>query len=249
MPATAPVPLTDGLWMLPGAVNWYLAADGRGVLILDAGVPRDWERLLDALGAIGATPRDVRAVLLTHAHADHIGIAERARTALGVPVLAPAGDERLLRHPIAGMRSERPPLLYARHPAMLRAYAEFARGGALRPQRVRAWTPVGEQALAGLPGDPVAVPTPGHTPGHTAYLLGAQRAVISGDAIVTLDPYTGRTGPRLVARGATWNSADARRSALAIGALDADLLAPGHGDVARGPVAATAAAALEAPQA
>ena len=240
--------LADGLWMLPGVVNWYLVADERGVLVLDAGVPRDWDRLLDALIAIGRTPRDVRGVLITHGHSDHIGFAEQARATLGVPVFAPAGEERLLRHPIAGMRSERPPVLYLRNGSARTAAAALGGGGAFRPPRIREWTPVADGArLDDLPGSPVAVATPGHTPGHTAYLLPALRAVLAGDAIVTFDPYTGATGPRLIARGATWSSAAATASLDRIAELDAGLLLPGHGEPFTGPVADAAAAARDAP--
>lgn len=240
--------LGDGLWMLPGVVNWYLVADERGVLVLDAGLPRDWDRLLDALVAIGRSPRELRGVVLTHGHSDHIGFAERARVSLGVPVFAPVGEERLLRHPLAGMRSERPPVLYLRNRGARSAAAAMLVGGALRPARVRVWTPVADgDVLGDLPGAPVAVATPGHTPGHTAYLLPAHGALLAGDALVTQDPYTGATGPRLVARAATWDSERARTSLSRLGALDAGLLLPGHGAPIRGPVGDAAAAALAAP--
>ena len=47
---------------------------------------------------------------------------------------------------------------------------------------------------------------PGHTLGHCALHLADREVVIAGDAIVTLDPYTGRRGPRIVAGAATVDS-------------------------------------------
>ena len=64
--------------MLPGVVNWYLVADERGVLILDAGLPRDWDRLLDALAAIERTPRDVRGEPFEGPAADAASAAREA---------------------------------------------------------------------------------------------------------------------------------------------------------------------------
>ncbi|HWI72720.1 MAG TPA: hypothetical protein VNT55_12265, partial [Baekduia sp.] len=54
--------------------------------------------------------------------------------------------------------------------------------------------------------------------------------VICGDALVTRDPYTGVTGPRLVARAATGDAALARRSLGAIAETRARTVLPGHGD-------------------
>ena len=53
--------------------------------------------------------------------------------------------------------------------------------------------------------------------------------MIAGDAVVTLDPYTGRTGPRIVARAATADSERALRSLDALAATDAGTVLVGHG--------------------
>lgn len=57
-----------------------------------------------------------------------------------------------------------------------------------------------------VPGSPQVVFTPGHTLGHCALHLPDRDVVIAGDAIVTLNPYTGATGPQIVARAATVDS-------------------------------------------
>jgi glyoxylase-like metal-dependent hydrolase (beta-lactamase superfamily II) len=53
--------------------------------------------------------------------------------------------------------------------------------------------------------------------------------VLAGDAVVTLDPYTGTTGPRLVARAATADSSRALDSLDAIEATGAGTVLTGHG--------------------
>ena len=58
-----------------GAVNWTLVADDRGVMLIDAGYPGDREDVLASLRQLGYQPEDVRAILLTHAHIDHLGSA------------------------------------------------------------------------------------------------------------------------------------------------------------------------------
>ena len=74
------------------------------------------------------------------------------------------------------------------------------------------------------------VPTPGHTLGHCALHFRERDAVIAGDAIVTLDPYTGRTGPRIVARAATADSERALATLDALAETGARTVLVGHGE-------------------
>lgn len=92
------------------------------------------------------------------------------------------------------------------------------------------------------------IATPGHTAGHVAFHLPDRDAVLSGDALVTLDPYTGRTGPRIIAGAATADSAMALASLDAIARTGATTVLPGHGEVWRGGAAeAVAQARREGP--
>lgn len=81
-----------------------------------------------------------------------------------------------------------------------------------------------------VPGQPRVIITPGHTYGHVALHLPERDAVITGDALVTLDPYTALTGPRLVAGAATADASQALNSLDAIAATEAHHVLPGHGD-------------------
>jgi glyoxylase-like metal-dependent hydrolase (beta-lactamase superfamily II) len=222
--------------------NWYLVEDEGGVTVVDAGVPSSWESLLAALGQIGRGRDDVRAVLLTHAHFDHIGFAERARRELGVPVHVHENDAPLTRHPLQ-YSHERPRSFYfATQPRALPIVASLARHRAFWPPPVAAVRTFSD-AVPALPGSPRMVPTPGHTLGHVAFAFPDRDAVIAGDAIVTLDPYTARPGPRLVAGAAT---ADYERNLASLDALaetGAATVLTGHGPVWNGGAEAAVAEA------
>ena len=80
-----------------GIVNAYLVEAAGEVTIIDAGAPSYWGDLPAELAAMGRTLDDVRAVVLTHGHSDHIGFAERIRRERGTPILVHELDAALAR--------------------------------------------------------------------------------------------------------------------------------------------------------
>jgi glyoxylase-like metal-dependent hydrolase (beta-lactamase superfamily II) len=209
--------------------NWYLIEQDGRLTIVDAGVPTSWRSLHDALGQLGRRASDVEAVVLTHAHFDHVGFAEKARTELGVPVYVHENDVPLAGHPWRYDR-ERPRTLYfATQFQALPILFTFLRNRAFWPPPVKDVIRFTDGVLP-VPGSPRVVFTPGHTLGHCSLHLPERDAVIAGDAIVTLDPYTARRGPRLVARAATVDSERNTASLDALLATRARTVLVGHGD-------------------
>ena len=94
---------------------------------------------------------------------------------------------------------------------------------------------------AALPGAPRAVPTPGHTGGHCSYLVGS--VLVSGDALVTGHPVSGRVGPQLLPSVFNHDEARCRASLTALADVDAEILVPGHGEVWHAPIRELAAQA------
>jgi glyoxylase-like metal-dependent hydrolase (beta-lactamase superfamily II) len=81
-----------------------------------------------------------------------------------------------------------------------------------------------------VPGAPKVVFSPGHTLGHCALHFPDRDALLAGDAIVMLDPYTARRGPRLVARAATADVERNLRSLDALAQTGAKTVLTGHGE-------------------
>jgi glyoxylase-like metal-dependent hydrolase (beta-lactamase superfamily II) len=209
--------------------NWYLIEEAGRLTIVDAGVPGSWESLQDALRRLGRAPGDIEAVVLTHAHFDHVGFAERARMELGVPVYVHENDAPLTAHPWR-YDHERPRAPYlATQVKAMPIVAALLRARAFWPPAVKQVTRF-EDGVLPVPGSPRVVFSPGHTLGHCALHLPDRDVLIAGDAIVMLDPYTGRRGPRLVARAATADSERNLRSLDALAGTGARTVLTGHGE-------------------
>ena len=209
-------------------VNWYLIEDGDRLTVVDAGLPASWRSLLEALGTIDRVPGDVEALVLTHAHFDHIGFAERARAELGIPVWVHENDAPLTKRPWLYM-TERSPLSYLSR-KNVPIVSSMVRAGAARVAPIRQINRYGNEGTLDVPGSPRILFTPGHTLGHCSLHLPERDLVISGDALVTYDPYTNTRGPRIVARGATADSARALASLERLARTGAGTLLPGHGE-------------------
>lgn len=221
-------------------VNCYLVEDGSRLLLVDAGLPAGWKAIVGALRDLGRRPGDLEAVVLTHGHFDHIGTVARIQRDFGLPVHLSPGDAYIAAHPYR-YRHEKNRLSYpVRYPRSVPVLARMTLAGALNVRGVSGLLPLTVEQARGLPGQPVLVPTPGHTAGHCALHFPGRDAVLSGDALVTLDPYTGRSGPQTVSAAATGDSRQAVASLDALEATAAQFVLPGHGLPFTGGVAAAA---------
>jgi len=223
--------VADGVFQLArGGVNAYLIASSDALVLVDAGLPRTWPLLESALASLGARVGDIDALLLTHGHFDHVGMCERLADEHHIVPNVHAGDAELARHPYRyAHESARFPYPF-RYPRALPILARMAWAGAFGVSGVRAEPTVVAGASIPLAGGILPIATPGHTAGHCAYLLEERGILLTGDALVTLDPYTGRTGPRVVARAATARSDEALASLSLLAETDARLVLPGHGE-------------------
>ena len=211
-------------------VNVYLIEDDAGVTVVDTGLPATAGRIEEAISHIGRRIDDVQGVVLTHAHFDHVGSAKRLRERWRVPVWAHRDEKFLASHPYR-YQHERNRLLYpVRYPACIPVLARMTVAGALWVRGVDDVTLFHDSEPLDLPGRPVPLHTPGHTYGHCALHLPDRDTVIVGDAIVTLDPYTGRHGPQIVSGAATADSRTALASLAAIAGTGAKHVLVGHGE-------------------
>jgi glyoxylase-like metal-dependent hydrolase (beta-lactamase superfamily II) len=68
--------VAEGVYRIPArAANTYLVEGGKGLVLVDTGLPGSEKRIFKALSKLGRKPSDIKLVLLTHRHLDHIGSA------------------------------------------------------------------------------------------------------------------------------------------------------------------------------
>ena len=227
-------------------VNCYLLEEGGALTIVDTAHPATWPIVNRAIAVLGRRPSDVRACVLTHAHFDHLGFARRAMREWGVPVMVHEKEEYIARHPYR-YAHENPRAIYPiKHPKAAPVLFAMAGAGALSVEGIDGTTRMVPGEKLDVPGHPVVVFTPGHTFGHCALHLPQTGAVLSGDALVTFNPYTGGIGCQIVSGAATADSAQALRSLPLLAQTGAAVVLPGHGEIWREGVGRATAVATAA---
>ncbi len=204
-------------------VNSYLVVDGTSITIVDAGAPAYWSDLEVALDSLGRTLADIRSVVLTHGHSDHIGFAERARSN-GVTVRVHATDAALARGEVKNPAKSPGP--YRLRPSL--GFALWSlRKGLGRGPRLRVVATFEAGVSLDVPGTPSVIHTPGHTAGSVALHFPAHDTLFVGDALNTYAVTSGRLGPQLSPFNA--DREQALQSLNRLEGLPASLVLPGHG--------------------
>ena len=209
----------------PGLANVYLVEEAGAVTIVDAGMPGYWRALPRELAAMGRSLADVRAVVLTHAHTDHIGFAERIRTERGMPIRVHELDALRARGQVPGPKG----LGDFKLAPLLRFLIFGLRNGLMRVPPILEVATFGDGATLDVPGAPRVIHVPGHTAGSAALHFADRDAICVGDAFVTRNVITGATGPQLFPNFNSDNE-QAFASLARFERVEARLVLAGHGD-------------------
>lgn len=214
----------------------YLIDLPEGITLVDAGLPGHWKDLQRELAEIGRPLSDVRGLVLTHGDSDHIGFAERLREQTGAPVYIHTEDAHRVR------TGEKPktPMGPARIGPLLKFMAYGLRKNAMRTRYVQEVIEVADGDVLDLPGAPVIIGMPGHSPGSIAVHIPKADAVFVGDALTTRHVLTGREGAQPAPF--TDEPAEALASLDRLAEVPASWVLPGHGAPWHGSPADVAAA-------
>ena len=189
----------------------YLIVSKQGAILLDAPIAANAEQIERNIESVGVPLRDVRLLISSHAHADHVGAMAALKHGSGARVLASAGDRWALENGRNQGDNN-----YGVMPFAPIKVDEVVSDG----QQVR----LGEVALT-------AHLTPGHTAGCTSWSMtvndrGTPRELlflcsitVAGNTLIG-----NRSYPRIVE--------DFRATFVKLGAMHADIVLSGHPDTA-----------------
>jgi glyoxylase-like metal-dependent hydrolase (beta-lactamase superfamily II) len=212
-----------------GVTNFYLIEDSGKVVVIDAGTPRDWGAFTRALSELHLGFDDVDAVLLTHAHADHTGFAEQARSAANTEVWIHEADELA----VTTGQATKPDGAMSAYLFKLQLYKtmiSLGRRGASKMIPVHEVSTFGHGETLELPGRPRVIHAPGHTAGSCALLLEDKGVLFAGDVLSTWNPLTGDMGPQIMPAAMNANTDEALSSLDELDDIAADTVLPGHGE-------------------
>lgn len=190
-------------------ITAILVAGSDGHVLIDSGSEAGADVVLANVASLGFAPRDIRIVLVSHEHYDHVGGVARIAERTGAEIMAGAVAASVLASGNVGPDDA----LHGEHPAM-RPVANVSVIAPGTPVRL------GDIALN-------MVPTPGHTLGAATWQWracegGDCRTIVYADSLtpVAAEGYRFADHPAKVA--------DFRRSIAAVAALDCDILLTPH---------------------
>ncbi len=197
-------------------VNAYLVREPDGFTLVDTTVGGAADGLIAAARDAGG---EIRRIALTHGHSDHVGSLDALRKQLGDEVEVLMGELDARIHAGESVVDGKPKGSWAK----LETKPDTRLNG-------------GERI-----GSLEVVPSPGHTPGHVAFLDTRDRALLAGDTFTT---YWRTEVPNHFTQRfplSTMGTQDRRQvleSARALRALEPEVLVCGHGPAVRTPVEA-----------
>ena len=199
--------------------NVYLLDVEDGYYLVDSGLFGYAEAIRDELEEEGYPLSNLKGILHTHGHGDHIGNSPALAEKSGAPVMGHEADRPFFQ------KSPHIPAKSLFQRTLLRLADRFL--FRQPPLKVDNYLTGGQEMS--FSGGWEALHTPGHTPGSISFYQPEQGVLLCGDALFNQHPATRVRGLRLPLPLISVDSRTARASVQKLAQLDLKIICPGHG--------------------
>ena len=186
----------------------YLLEDADGLTVIDGSIAPSTGTILRQITGSGRRLTDVKRILLTHAHLDHVGALPELKRLSGGVIICSAVEQ---------------PLAEGKQPTVTPSSGMSTPAQTLKGITIDRTVNDGDRidAFGGLE----VVATPGHTPGQIAFYQPERKILFAGDTLMNL---WGKLRPPFAM--ATPDLNEAKRSIQKVAALDVEIVCFGHGE-------------------
>jgi hydroxyacylglutathione hydrolase len=204
--------IVEGIHMVDGVYgNVYVIVDAGQLTLVDTGMPKNTQKILDYVHRINDQSAGISRILLTHCHVDHAVSAFELKQLTKAKV----GIHREDADFVSGRKSSPTPKGF--NGVLFRAMSPFYRFKPVEPDvRLQENDKVGKITI---------IHTPGHTPGSVSLYDPDRKALFVGDTIRFVKGKLSGPNKRFSS-----DMKQALQSVKKISRLDFDLMLSGHGD-------------------
>lgn len=96
--AVKPFQVSPQTWYVAGQtwVGCYLIDTGDGLILIDTAIPESLYLMVDSITSLGYSPRDIKKILISHAHFDHCGGARAMKELTGAELYMSKEDTEFM---------------------------------------------------------------------------------------------------------------------------------------------------------
>jgi glyoxylase-like metal-dependent hydrolase (beta-lactamase superfamily II) len=210
--------IIPGVYTITGLMGGrvYLIEDTNGLTLIDTSLPNAASKIIQQIEGMGRKMSDVKRILITHAHPDHIGSLPELKQVSGAEVMVSAIDR-----PVTEGKEFIPrPAKETLSPLSRLMVAPEALAKGTSVDREIGEGDILPEVLGGLQ----VIFTPGHSPGHVSFWQPEKRILFCGDVMMRL-PW----GMSLPITTYTYDMAENKRSIQKLARLNPEVVCFGHG--------------------